>query len=329
MLATEPSFTFGRADTCELRVDHKHVARFQARIDRIASARASLRVVDISNSKNDIVPNGEVAESEFVMGAGDWFQIGESRYYAMNDEMRSARSVVMDVLGIGQHDAIDDLLIAAVKDSSRHMLLVGEPGCDQERLGRVIHQISHRRHRRFHPIGKDPKLDSVMRQTLADTCHGTLLIPLYQRGKIDQRFVAAAIRPEAGLRLIVCALSPAKIESSFPAEVLQHAKQIRIPPLRERASELPQLLDKWLVARRSSLRFAALRPELQQSLTAHTWPENLQELRETADRLAELAHYRSGYQVAKNSSVPNTSLRRWAKRLGLALKFPLVPDKKT
>jgi hypothetical protein len=328
MLASEPSFTLGREEMCELRYDHKHLAGMHARIDRIlSSSRASLRVTDISSGKNDIVPNGEVAEREFVMGAGDWFEIGNCRYYAMSDEMRAARSTAMDVLGIGEHEAIDDLLIASVQDSSRHILFIGEPGCDQQRLGEVIHHISHRRHKRFQPIGKDPTLDSETRQKLIDAEHGTLFVPVFQKGRLDQRFVSAAIKPEAAIRLIICATSADKIAASFPAQTLQHAKQIKFRPLRERIAEIPQLLDKRLVVRRSMVRFAELRPGDQASLLAHEWPDNLQELRQAADRFAELAHYKTRYQAAKFSTLPESTLRRWTKRLKLALRFPLIPSK--
>jgi hypothetical protein len=328
LLAALSSFTFGRDELCDLRVDSKFVARMQARIDRIpTSLRQSLRVTDISSGKNDIVPNGEVAEREFVMGAGEWFDIGKARFFAMNEEMRTVRSQLMDVLGIGQHEAIDDLLITAVKDSSRHVLLTGEQGCDQARLGHAIHQVSHRRHKGFLDIGESIKLDSELRQKLLDARGGTLLVTLFHKGMLDQRLVQAMVEPEADLRLIICALSPGKIAASVPAETLQHAKLIKIPPLRERSAEIPQLFDKWFVNRRSTLRFAALRPELQQKIAAYLWPANLQEARGDADRLVTLSYYPTRYQAIKDSGITDSTLRRWEKRLGTAIKFPITAPK--
>jgi len=162
MLAGQDSFTLGRGDGCDLQVDDKYLASVNARIDRIVNSRASLHVTNVSSGKNDIVYNGEIAESGFEMGAGDWFEIGDLRYYALNEEMRLARPRVMEALGVRQHDAIDDLLIASVRDSARHVLLRGEPGSDQESLGRVIHQVSHRRHNRFYPLPERAKLDSTI-----------------------------------------------------------------------------------------------------------------------------------------------------------------------
>lgn len=318
----------GRAESCDLRVDRKYLATVHAHIERIAGSHSTIRVANVSSGKNDIVHNGEVAVLDFVMGAGEWFEIGDSRYYALNEEMRLARPTVMEILGLREHHAIDDLLIAAVKDSTRHVVLLGEPGSDQARLARTIHQVSHRRHNQFYVLPDRPKLDSAIRQDLRDACNGIVLVQLYQRGKLDERLVATLVHPDAGLRLVLCARSLDKVEASFPIELVSDAKKITIQPLRKRISEIPELLDHWFIARRTRLRFAALRDELRQSLLSHQWPSNLEELRETADYLVQFAHYRSGRQATLESSITRSAFRGWIKTLNLRhLKFPLVPDR--
>jgi hypothetical protein len=328
MLTAQTSFTLGRADTCDLRVDRKYLAPVHACIERIlVSSRASIRITNVSSGKNDIVYNSEVALSEFGMAAGEWFEIGESKYYALNEEMRLARPEVMEAIGIRQYGAIDDLLIAAVKDSSRHVLLLGEPGCDQARLGRQIHRVSHRRHNAFHAMPERPKLNSTTRQALSDACNGTVLVHLHHRGRLDARFVAALVHADANLRLIICARSLDKAEASLPAALVNDAKKITISPLRERIGEIPALLDRWFIASRSPLRFTALREELREGLLSHTWPENLQELRAAKDLLVQLASYRSVRQATKDSQFSRGALRGWAKKLNLTLQLPLILDK--
>ena len=77
MLAAQTSFTLGRADRCDLQVSQKYLASMHARLDRVlVSSRANIRVSNVSSRKNDVVYN-EVAEREFLMGAGEWFEIGE------------------------------------------------------------------------------------------------------------------------------------------------------------------------------------------------------------------------------------------------------------
>jgi hypothetical protein len=227
MLAGQKSFTLGRADACHLRADAKYLAPVHARIERLARGHASLRITNASSGKNDIVYNGELAESQFTTRPGEWFQIGTSRYYALNEQMQLERPAVMEVLGIRNHGAVDELLIAAVRDSAHHVVLLGEPCSGQERLGRAIHHISHRRHKRFFALPARSTPDSGTRRDLRDACNGTALVRLYQKGKLNERLVDALAAPGAGLRLIVCARSLDKIEASFPAELVKEAIQWR------------------------------------------------------------------------------------------------------
>jgi hypothetical protein len=325
MLAGQDSFMFGRADTCNLQVEDKHVASVHVCITRIVNSRASLRVSNVSSGKNDIVYNGEIAEREFEMGAGDWFQIGDGRYVILNEEMRLVRSQLMQALGVRQHAAIDDLLIAAVRDSARPILLIGERGCDQKNLASVIHQVSHRRHNRFYPLPEQAKLDNDVRQELLNARNGTVLVHVHQRGKLDSDLVAALIHPDAALRLVLSARSVDKAEASFPPDLMHDTRKIRIPPLRERIAEISELMDQRFILCRSPLRFSLLRPELRESLRAHIWPGNLEELRVTVDNLVDLAHYRSRGQAERESPLSRSKLRGWIKRLTLKLKFPILP----
>jgi len=324
MLAAQFEFTLGRAATCDLRVDRKYLASIHARIERIlASSHATIRVTDVSSGKNDIVYN-EVASKDFAIGAGDWFQIGETRYYALNEEMRLAWPKVMEILGIRHIATTSELLVAAARDSARHVLLLGEPGSDQERLGRLIHQASHRRHNQFHALPELPELNDIRRQDLQDSCGGTVLVPLHHRGKLHERVVTMLMRPDADLRLIICARSLDKVDASFPSNLVHDAKEIRIPPLRQRKSEIPELVNQWSIAGHSSLRFSTLRDELRENILAYEWPENLRELRTFADLLTLLSHCRSAHQAIKEFHISRGTLRSWGKKLNTKIKFPLT-----
>jgi len=324
MMLSKPAFTFGREELCDLHVDNEFAARLQARLERERTyARQSLRVTDISSGRNDLVFE-KVACKEFCMGAGDGFDINKVHYFAMTEQMQEARSELAEVLGMGQYKVIDDFIISAVKDPLHHVLLLGEPGCDQTRLAQMIHFISHRRQRPFLALPKEPQLDSALRQALLNAASGTVLVPLFQRGALEKDLVDEVLTPQLDLRLVICASTPGKIPASFPPEALQKAHVVRLPPLRERTTELPPLLDTMFVARRSALRFAHLRPELRQGLMEYDWPANLHELRKNADRFVLLAPFESRQQAIEHSGLSDGSLRRWAKRLNLLLKFPIA-----
>ena len=324
MLAAQPEFTLGRAASCDLRVDRKYLASIHAHIQRIfVSSHATIRITDVSTGKNDIVYN-EVASKDFAMGAGEWFQIGETRYYALNEEMQLAWPKVMEILGIRHIAATSDLLVAAARDSARYMLLLGEPGSDQERLGRLIHQASRRRHNQFLVLPELPNLNNTRRHDLQDACGGTVLVPLYRRGKLHERIVAMLTNPASNMRLIICARSLDKIDASFPSNLVHDAKEIVVPPLRDRKSDLPELINQWSIAAHSSLRFATLRDELRESILSYTWPENLGGLRAFANLLILLAHCRSPRQASKEFQISRGRLRGWGRKLNTRIKFPLT-----
>ena len=65
---------------------------------------------------------------------------------------------------------------------------------------------------------------------------------------------------------------------------------IRIPPLRDRASDIPLFVDAFLqdIGRSMSGRPARVTPEASAMLLAHTWPGNVRELRNVLERAAIL-----------------------------------------
>jgi hypothetical protein len=320
MLAGQAAFTLGRAQTCDLRADRRFLAPTHARIERLSNS-SYLRVTNVSTGKNEIVFKRS-AQKEFHVGPGDAFQIGDTTYYALNDEMRLARPIAKEVFGAKRYAAIDDLLIAAVADSDRHIVLLGKPGSDQARLGHAIHVVSLRRRNRFLVIPSTHKPGSADLQTLRDARGGTILIWVPSKGKFDPSFTLAVLEPEARVRVIICAHSLRKADASFPAAVVSEAKHVAIEPLDKRKDEIACLLDHWFVNRRSALRFAALTEANRDTLLSYRWPGNLEELREASNHLAVLAHYRSERQAALDTRTSRSTSRRW--RLRLRLRLPLL-----
>ncbi len=341
MAARQDSFLLGTAENCDLHVDYRYHAGMHAQLDRIAD---TVRVKNIStDKKNDIVCNGEVALREFTMGVGSWFEIGDIRYYALNEEMLMSRPEVLDIIGMRQHNTVDEIMSAAVKDSARPILLIGEPGCDQGRLASLIHKISYRRRHGFLELpeklpeksdkpekaAERARLITGLHRSIEGAAHGTVVAHLYQRGRLDDALTAQLVRPELHLRLVVAVESPSKVPYSFP-DLVGRAQEIELPSLRSRADEIPLLLDKWFVVRRSSLRFARLRPGLREDLLSHSWPQNLAELRQTADILSVLGHYRRLWQAVRDPNLTTLTrgrLRAWVNRTNISeLELPLIPD---
>jgi hypothetical protein len=220
-------------------------------------------------------------------------------------------------------------MINAIKDSKRHVVLVGEPGSSQKELGRLIHRISHRRHHEFYPLPEQPRLDNTTLHALGAIKGGTVFIQLHKKGRLNQRVVAALARPRAALRLIISSPSVDKAEASFPLELVSDAKKAYLPCIRERQDDIPELFNNWFIHQDSRLRIAKLRPELRNALLAYSWPGNLNELNEFAEHLCQLAQIRSARserQVARESNVSRSKRRSWSECLGVKIELPLIPE---
>jgi len=319
--------TLGRSG--DLRVDHPYLAKVHARLERVSGNW--LRVENISADRKNPIIFGHREVSECYIKPGDQFRIGDTIYYALDEGMRLARRRVVEILGETQNTEIDDCLIAAAVDADRHVVIIGELGSGQARLGQAMHWASTRRHNQFIPVPPAHMPGSADLQSIRDARDGTLLIWLPTRGRFDQDFISNLMAPQTRVRLIICASSAGKVNASFPTSVTEGAARVTILPLHARKDEIPVLLDRWFIENRSSLRFEALAPRIQSTLLSHRWPRNIQELQAAADHLASFSHYRSEREAERDHSTTRGESRAWRKRMNLSLPLvlnapaPLVP----
>ena len=320
--AVEGSRLVGNTHALIWSLSGRSSAALHARLERVSGNW--LRVENISTDRKNPIIFEHREVSECYIKPGDQFRIGDTTYYALNDEMRLARRTVTEVLGETRDTECDDCLIAAAVDADRHIVLIGEPGSDQERVAGAIHWASTRRHNRFIEVAATHAPGSADLQKIRDARDGTLLLWLPTRGTFDQNFIACVSPPETKVRLIICTSLLGKVDGSFPAAVADGAARFTIAPLRTRRDEIPVLLDRWLIDDRSSLRFRTLAPKIQDKLRSHHWPRNLQELHAAVHHLMLLTHYRSEREAERDKSTTRSESRAWRKRLKLPL--PLAPD---
>lgn len=314
MLAGQPRFALGSQASCEIALDRRYVSSLHAVLERRENR---IRVNDLS--KNGIVFCGRF-EKQFDMGPGDFFTIGEVTLYALNDEMRLVRPVFVEVLGAQRFAEVDDLLMTAVRGD--HVLLLGEPGSDQERVARAIHGASLRRRHHFVKAvaSTSGRIDP---QIITYAERGTLWLDLEQeRLTVDASFVERLLVPDANVRVIISARTVHDARKSVGIDLVGRAHHVAIPPVRERAGEIATLLERAFIDRRSSLRIADLTEANQAALISFRWPGNLEQLRAAADRLVQLVPFATDRAAAPVLKIPRTTLQRWLATIGLEL--PLV-----
>ena len=325
MLPAKLKFSFGRHRQCDISVDRRHVSLSHALLER---RNGRIRVTDLESKGHFKFQACEL--KQFDIGPGDSFFVGETEFVALSDEMRLYRPLVAEILGPQRLDAIDELLIMAV--NGPHMVLCAEPGCDQERLGWAIHRMSLKRPHHF-VIAQPghPELAPVP-QLVAHARHGTLLVRIDGPGaKLDPAFVEALTRPDTDVRVILCAPTVVDAIRAVGEKLAASAHRVEIPPLRTRSGEISSLLERWFIDRQSRLRFSDLTDENQAALRAYRWPENLEELLDTADTVIQLAPYPSSRKAEEAGVMPKSNINRWLTKLGLAmplLREPIIESTK-
>jgi transcriptional regulator with PAS, ATPase and Fis domain len=165
--------------------------------------------------------------------------------------------------------------------------IVGEPGAGKETLARVIHHHSPRRERAFVGLacgGVQPYLIEGMlfgKGGLAGGPHaGTLYLkhPAELPRPLQDRILAWC-ESAVGPRLICgAAATAAELVAAGslapPFHTRFSALEVRVPPLRERLDDLPQLLSR--------LGDTPPPPDVLEALRAYPWPGNIRELVEVA-----------------------------------------------
>jgi transcriptional regulator with PAS, ATPase and Fis domain len=242
-----------------------------------------------------------------------------------------------------------DAILRQVAGKDVVITLVGESGTGKEVLARRAHELSPRRAGPFVPINCAAIPETLFESELFGhergaftgatervlgkveaASGGTLFLdeigelPLAMQAKLlrfleNRRFsrVGGTTKIEADVRLVCATLKPIEDEVAagrFRADLFYRIQGIslRVPPLRERAADLPSLVEQ-LVAQ-ACARHGAEAPKLpraiRQLLASHSWPGNVRELRNTIDMLVLLR----GGRVVRRSDLPSAVLRGAAGR---------------
>jgi serine/threonine-protein kinase PknK len=200
-------------------------------------------------------------------------------------------------------------LLDRVVESEVPVLLIGESGTGKELIARALHHNGPRRNAPFVavPCGSIPEglFEAELfggahgaKGLLAQAAGGTLFLDdvqaipraLQQRvldtipteGEMSVRTVAAAAQP----------LDDAVKDGSFLPAL--HARlagaTCRLPPLRERAEDIPALFDHFLdsFCAEQEIERPTLHPQVIDRLQAYPWPGNVRELRLEVQRLLTL-----------------------------------------
>ena len=225
--------------------------------------------------------------------------------------------------------------LATVVDGQLPVLVLGETGVGKEHIARVLHDSSSRRERPFVTINcaaipadlLEAELFGIERGVATGVserigkfreAHGGTLfldeigeLPLPLQSKLLRVLEEKKVQPVGGqaaavdLRIVAATNVPlAEVASSgrFRLDLFHRLAGfvVEVPPLRERAEDVPLLFDHFLRAARGF--GARLSPPALAALVRHRWNGNVRELRHEAARIAA----RIG--AASSSATPEIAL---------------------
>jgi DNA-binding NtrC family response regulator len=219
-------------------------------------------------------------------------------------------------------------LVARVAPSTATVLVVGESGTGKELVARAIHNRSPRAGKPFVPVNCTALSESLLeselfghargaftgavaaKRGLFETASGGTLF-LDEIGDMGPKMQAQILRvlqdgemrPVGGTEPIrvdvrlVCATHrdlDADVKTGRFREDLFfriNVVTVRMPPLRERAGDIPILVRHFInkIARREGRAEASVSPEALAVLSSYTWPGNVRELENAIERAVAIA----------------------------------------
>ena len=215
--------------------------------------------------------------------------------------------------------------VAAAARTHAKVLILGETGTGKEVVARLLHTQSPRRTRAFIAVNCSGIPETLLESELFGHTRGSFTgavrdklglvrqadrgtLFLDELGEMSLRMQAVLLRfTETGeiqpvgadaptghtdVRLITATnrdLRQRIADGQFREDLFYRLNviQIRIPPLRERGSDILLLMDHYLLqaAQSHRLRPPALTPAAAELLLAYPWPGNVRELRNVAERI--------------------------------------------
>lgn len=321
VLKANGTMSVGRSRECDIRIDHQSVSRVHLSLH----LAPHIAVEDLESANGTWLNGVQLAPHAVTpMRQGDILEAGSVILLAQEGARHAPRSEA-DAKPSGM-DRVTRL-VELVAKSTISVLLLGETGVGKDVTARAIHTRSPRAANPFvsincaalpealleselfgHERGAFTGAVSAKPGLLESAQGGTVFLnevaelPLTVQAKLLSALEAREVTRVGGVRA-------REFDVRFIAATNQELEQrvergefrqdlffrlngvtIRIPPLRERLSELPALLETFV--RESALqngRRVTLSDSAYQALFAHSWPGNVRELRSVIERAALLA----------------------------------------
>jgi DNA-binding NtrC family response regulator len=340
-LAVGESLVVGAHVACALSIDDPTIS---GRHVQLTGSPEGVLVQDLG-SKNGLYIGGARVERAVLRGGDAQFSIGRTRVLVelaggQNDAAPAPLLPGLVGSSAPMRRLAADIQRVAVLDAP--VLLLGESGTGKDVVARAIHALSGRRGR-FVPLNAGGLGEALADSELFGHCRGAFtgavqarsgafeqadrgtlfldevadlassiqvkLLRAVEDGEIRQLGGAGAVKVHARLVTATWAPLEERIEAgSFRADLFHRISTfvIRVPPLRQRRSDIPALARWLLAARASELGPKYLSPGAFEALASYDFPGNVRELFSIVYRAAALVQGREVSGADMAAALPAT-----------------------
>lgn len=334
----------GEPSQVDLSLPIQYVSRLHCKIERDGHW-----LVVTNHSRNGTFFGGQ-PEKRKPVNPGERFTVGATELLALDDHMHTLHAALHRALGFDAFARVDAALIAVAGRElpPPALVLTGAADSEPAQLAEAIHYGSSRRGQPFVTIDATAPRDSI-RAAAASAGAGSIYVDLR---KLHSKRTPAALAdvlfhdvsrdadketnkkaspkgpPMPVPRPMIAAPTLEIVQAMFEGRA-RKLEEIHIPPIAQRSNDIPALIDALLAEHKSVRRFHELALDRQEAVCAFDWPENQEDLRRTAPRLAAyLDAGRNVSEAARRLGVDSSTLAEALERVGIIERRKRNPARK-
>ncbi len=218
---------------------------------------------------------------------------------ALRQEVARLRGAVQVAEGmgriVGRSEAMQQVfdLVRTLATVDSTVLILGETGTGKGLVARELHERSERGGRPFVTVSCGTIPETVLGSDLFGNAGTLFLDEIGETSRAVQSRLLRIVQEneKAGVRIVAAThhdLETRMREGKFHEELFHRLNvlPVRIPPLRDRAEDIPLLAAHFLArfAERFKKRVTGIAPDALMALLTHAWPGNVRELERTIER---------------------------------------------
>lgn len=319
------ALTIGSREAARVVVPDPAVSACHA---RVSAGPEGILVEDLGSKNGVFVGSARVARATLRGGCGE-FVLGRTsvRVEPWTEAPAEGSALLPGLIGSSapMRRLAEEVRRVAVLEAP--VLLLGESGTGKDVVARAIHLLSGRRGR-YVPLNAGALSESLADSELFGHCRGAFtgavqarsgafeqadrgtlfldeiadlapsiqvkLLRTIEDGEVRQLGGSSALRVRARLVAATWAQLPQRIaEGTFRADLYHRISTfvVRLPPLRQRKSDIPALAAAVLETKRSEIGQRRLSAAALESLSTYTFPGNVRELFSVVYRAAALCRH--------------------------------------